>query len=424
MKNPLLLLVVLATTTASLLPRVVAHTRLECPPPRSGETGAKLGPCDASDDPDNQEAYPLIPNALNTVTWLESIPHPGAPARFALSFDGVDDGFESCILLDHVPHDEYSRPDFRDPTTYHRASITLFIPDVYCERCYLQLMTVMSDEIHGVPRDSTCAYHGAVDAGTLVTTNEDLCPVVYHSCAPVSINGTIPRKDIATCNTAELEQQLNWPFMDQQEYSLYKNKGDPGIYNQTDKRLLAGGAPIENCSNFAFCEPDEFFQEIVTVPSNARYSTLAGSCAAMVGVPVSDFVLGQLPSNTVDIVMAVDWMDNRPSDCNSVVCQEVADCFTTWCKEEEDAMESTSNNSSHAGGNKTVWPDLCMAPRVTTCEHCFPESPCSSAMKSPGIVMAKNGTNGGATKSDAFHTGVMNGLLMMNIGALVFHFMR
>ena len=31
----------------SLLLQVAAHTRLECPPPRSGETGAKKGPCDA-----------------------------------------------------------------------------------------------------------------------------------------------------------------------------------------------------------------------------------------------------------------------------------------------------------------------------------------------------------------------------------------
>ena len=77
---------------------VTAHTRLECPPPRSGNTGQKVGPCDAPDDP-TLPAYPLMPNALNTITWLESIPHPGAPGRFALSLDGQDEGFETCILL-------------------------------------------------------------------------------------------------------------------------------------------------------------------------------------------------------------------------------------------------------------------------------------------------------------------------------------
>jgi hypothetical protein len=410
----LLLQVLLA---ALLLPLVVvAHTRLECPPPRSGQTGAKVGPCDDTDDPDGLPAYPLIPNALNTVTWLESISHPGAPGRFALSFDGSDEGFESCILLDHVPHDEYSQPDMQDPTTFHRASITLFIPDIYCERCHLQLMTVMSDEIHGVPRNSTCFYHGALEAGTVA--GDASCPVVYHSCAPVSINGTVPRNDITTCKTAELEQQLNWPFMNNQEYSTYFYKGDPGIYNQTDHRLLSGGAPIKNCKNYGYCEPDEFYQEIITVPPNARYSTLAGSCAAMVGMQVSDFVLGELPS-MANSNQVVDWMDNHPADCDSAVCQQVADCFTTWCKEgEEEDMDTRSN--------ETAWPDQCMAPTVTTCEHCFPESPCSSAVKTPGIVIAddpgtgSNGTTGEPT-SDAFHTRATY-LLLLNLGAWVYNF--
>ena len=118
--------------------------------------------------------------------WLESIPHPGAPGRLALSRDGEDtiDSFESCILLDHIPHDEYSTPTFEDESTWHRSSITVFIvsrklsfvvtytlfilmfinftrcfpllqPDVKCERCHLQLITVMSDEGHGVPESTS-----------------------------------------------------------------------------------------------------------------------------------------------------------------------------------------------------------------------------------------------------------------------------
>jgi hypothetical protein len=45
-------------------------------------------------------------------------------ARVALSLDGSDEGFESCLLSDHVPHDEYSLPVFLDETTFHRTSIT------------------------------------------------------------------------------------------------------------------------------------------------------------------------------------------------------------------------------------------------------------------------------------------------------------
>jgi len=36
--------------SSSLQTTVYSHTRLECPPPRSGKTGEKQGPCDAPDD--------------------------------------------------------------------------------------------------------------------------------------------------------------------------------------------------------------------------------------------------------------------------------------------------------------------------------------------------------------------------------------
>jgi hypothetical protein len=114
---------------------VESHARFECPPPLSGRTGEKVGPCDVGTDDGSTPTFPLIPNAFNTVTWLESIPHPGAPVRFALSaegggsqdgsLDGAAEGFESCILLDHIPHDAWSKPSFRDELSWHRSSITL-----------------------------------------------------------------------------------------------------------------------------------------------------------------------------------------------------------------------------------------------------------------------------------------------------------
>jgi len=179
-------------------------------PPRSKETGAKAGPCDAPDNP-ALPAFALTPG-LNTVTWLESIGHPGAPARFALSLDGSDQGFESCILLDHVPHDEQSRPSFGDETSFHRSSITLYIPDVKCERCHLQLITVMSDDYHGVPTGQSCALPAAQAAGTADASMLE-CSAVYHSCAPVRINGTVPRAE-HTCSRQAHEAQLAWPFME------------------------------------------------------------------------------------------------------------------------------------------------------------------------------------------------------------------
>ena len=273
-----------------------AHTRLECPPPRSGKTGVKTGPCDVADDP-SLEPYPLIPNAFNTITWLESIPHPGAPGRLALSRDGDDtiDSFESCILLDHIPHDEYSTPTFGDESTWHRSSITVWIPDVKCERCHLQLITVMSDEGHGVPVSTSCVYTGALSTENVDDDSLPSCPVVYHSCSPVSIDGSVPRNDIDTCDTSTFEDKLNWPMkpnMDSVDMgtkyarSTYYYKGNPGVYNLTDSRLEMTGYPIRDCSSMQFCDPAVYFDMSNMVPEDASYRAMEGTCAAMVTMEV------------------------------------------------------------------------------------------------------------------------------------------
>jgi len=344
---------------ANLLAFTLAHTRLECPPSRSGETGAKEGPCDAPEDPENLPAYPLQPNALNTVTWLESISHPGAPARFALSYDGSDEGFEQCLLLDHVPHDEYSLPTFTDEETYHRSSVTLWIPDVYCERCFLQLITFMTDDIHGVPEGAYCAYPGAKAAGKVNASLQD-CPVVYHSCAPVSINGTIPRNEITECDTSEFETQLDWPFSFFNQHSTYYFKGNPGVYNQTDSRLMSGGAPIEGCDNYAYCDPDTYYNPTFQVPSDAKYASLEGSCAAIVTRQVEPFVLGKLPTtpkNTSNVFVPPD-----AGPCTA--CGPVGQCFAEGC-----VLRNLTT------GNWSGLAEPCNE-FATPCEECYTDSPC------------------------------------------------
>jgi len=293
---------------------VSSHTRLECPPSRSKETGAKFGPCDAPDDL-SLPPYPLHPG-FNTITWLESLGHPGAPARFALSLEGVDDGFESCVLLDHVPHDERSSPDFGDPLTFHRSSITLFLPDIYCERCHLQLITFMTDEYHGVPVDEECAYKGAQMAGTVDGDMLD-CKVVYHSCAPISIDGTIPR-DEYQCSLEEFERELGWPFVENRPpSSIYYYRGDPGIYDRDMSTLQSGGSLVEGCSGLFYCDPDEFYQMTQIVPVGAKYATPHGTCAAMTDMKVEPFTLGKLPSvpkvelSSEESDMNIDNMNNN-----------------------------------------------------------------------------------------------------------------
>mmetsp|Transcript_28796 Transcript_28796/g.32997 ORF Transcript_28796/g.32997 Transcript_28796/m.32997 type:complete len:529 (+) Transcript_28796:59-1645(+) len=359
---------------------VTGHVRMECPPPQSGKSGEKRGPCDVNvidsmleEDEDNESipAYPLIPGALNTVTWLESIPHPGAPVRFALSRDVGDDAssktneedddffgstststmdmeeyaelftasFESCLLLDHVPHDAHSQPNYRNESTWHRSSITLWIPDIKCERCHLQLISIMSDEMHGVPQNTKCSYKNKIVVVDNNNKNDNItdtseeeeqeqeqypdCPAVYHSCSPVSINGTIPRNEIEHCNTTEFEEKLGWPFTPRSEigfnidhdgddlvsydqnddsdlvyeYSTYWNRGDVGLFSDSEARLLKAGAPLTECDSPQYCDPNEYFETIFVVPETAAYTALEGSCAAITGMEVAPFQSGGiLPS--------------------------------------------------------------------------------------------------------------------------------
>ena len=302
-------LLVLATTT-TITRNVEGHVRMECPPPLSGKTGEKIGPCDVSTDDGLLQSFPLTANALNTVTWLESISHPGAPVRFALSREGGGDsnggeaatGFETCLLLDHIPHDTLSRPTYRNESSWHRSSITLWIPDVKCERCYLQLISVMSDAAHGVPTDTKCAYRANTNviigiAETPPESDVPACPAVYHSCSPVSIDGTIPRNDMNVCNTTEFEDQLGWPLTprdnpDLYEHSIYYNRGDVGLYSTTDATLRFVGSPLTDatCTNTKYCDPDVSFEEILGVPDTAAYISLEGSCASVVETKVEAYV--------------------------------------------------------------------------------------------------------------------------------------
>ena len=281
-----------------------SHVRLECPPPLSAETGEKMGPCDVASDDGSMPAFELTPNALNTITWVESIGHPGAPARFALSrdFDGEnllesELEFEQCVLLDHIPHDVFSKPNFMDETSWHRSTITLFVPDVKCERCYLQLISIMSDSLHGVPNDTKCSYTGAQ-----LTDEFPACPVVYHSCAPVSIDGSVPRNELDVCDTAQFEETLQWPMKptdneDLYRHSVYLNRADVGMYEQTDFRLLKVGKPLTDamCTNPLYCDPETSFEEIMAVPETAPYTLLEGACAAMVTSPVEPYSNEFLP---------------------------------------------------------------------------------------------------------------------------------
>jgi hypothetical protein len=146
-----------------LLPLVVeSHSRWACPIPRNPDTGIKQGPCGAfdTDKMSNVSTLVIKPGPL-VVQWEESIAHTGAPFRIALSSDGRDTDTSvssSCVLLDHIPHNDKSDPTNSVESTYTLYSMTIVIPDVQCNQCSLHLVNPMTDKIgaDGAPAGKGC----------------------------------------------------------------------------------------------------------------------------------------------------------------------------------------------------------------------------------------------------------------------------
>ena len=214
-----------------------AHSRWVCPLPRNPGVGLKSYPCGDSGD-NTQNPLVIAPGPL-TVVWEEAVYHRAAPARIALSLDGSDTGFEECVLVDHIPHNELGRPVLGIPATYTKSRLTINIPDVACERCTLQLTSMMSDSAHGV-RD-----HCAMDSPE---RNESIpaCPI-YHSCATVRITGAKPRNSTDACPAT---QPADWPFASLPP-GVYANAADTGRWNGQGYLLDAPAAyrdPVGVCA--------------------------------------------------------------------------------------------------------------------------------------------------------------------------------
>lgn len=167
-----------------------------------------------------------------TLQWQESIVHNGSPFRISLSEENCEgvECFESCILLDHIPHDDTSTPCGAPPCTpYTQYRATVRIPNVYCNQCVLQLVLINTQ---GIKPGDSCTYTdysghhyltntsnqiGGWDAatGTYFNGRRDYdgeyttaCPAAYHSCANVFIDGRKRRKNLVC------DQPADWPYRD------------------------------------------------------------------------------------------------------------------------------------------------------------------------------------------------------------------
>lgn len=153
------ILFLLATSSAAS-----AHATLTYPTPRT--LSNKLGPCGADGSVRGTEVAVFAPGETITVTWDETVDHPGH-YRLAFDLDGdddfpnpqfPDDAFPS-ILVDQIPD--------RSGGGVYSQQITF--PNQACENCTLQLIQIMTTQ---VPYNSfyfqcaDIALRGPVDSGS------------------------------------------------------------------------------------------------------------------------------------------------------------------------------------------------------------------------------------------------------------------
>jgi len=221
-------LLVLALVLVSLS-MVSGHARMKCPKARDwndkngnhivfDNTGNKNGACGPySFNYGMGGVVALRANTWQTFVFEESIAHTGAPYRLSILDENE---LEVFVLLNHIPHNEAAMPIPYVESTYVPYNITIYIPDVQCAKCTIQLIMFMTDKTvkcgiptcHYFANDSACS--GKIDgspacAGAPNNTpclNQNTCFSNYHSCIDVTLDGHVPLKN------ANFPQPIDWPY--------------------------------------------------------------------------------------------------------------------------------------------------------------------------------------------------------------------
>lgn len=139
-----------------------AHARLKSSVeivPRSTNAGIKTGPCGGL--PRSANPPYVAPGSTITVTWEETIQHPG---RFEFSYSTAGDA--NFVLLKTVPDTQDGTADLP-----HQYSTTLTIPSTPCSGCTIQMIQVMTEN----PANPTY-YYSCSDITTMNTTGPTPTP--------------------------------------------------------------------------------------------------------------------------------------------------------------------------------------------------------------------------------------------------------
>jgi hypothetical protein len=152
--------------------------------PRDNNDGLKTGPCGGVAQLPENERVTLTAGESILVEWEETIEHPGW-YRLAWSPDG-ETGYDDNIIADNIS-DTTGSVTRSDPTTWHRYSKTITVPDTECDKCSIQLIQVMNENPANPRNYYSCADVRIVKADS--TAAKPAMPVIKSVTVTKSVKG-------------------------------------------------------------------------------------------------------------------------------------------------------------------------------------------------------------------------------------------
>ncbi|KAK6181644.1 hypothetical protein SNE40_009462 [Patella caerulea] len=200
-----------------LVAHCTGHVRFVCPRPQSPRSDVFQqlpnhpldGQCGLGGSVQFDSEYKEVSPGPFTIRFEETVVHNDSP--FSISLHDFDNSEKSCLLLDHIPHNNaagvrkqchisrYPIGHCSESTYY----ITINIPNITCKKCYLQIKSV---HVPNSNQDTRCG-------------NNSSCQV-YYSCANIRIRPTASGhgKGLESCQKYSFNLLGIWPYRPQKYF--------------------------------------------------------------------------------------------------------------------------------------------------------------------------------------------------------------
>lgn len=133
-------------TVASLFSAAPAAAHIQLMSPTNRYVDQKNGPCGkGATDARTNRVTVFEPGATITVTWRETIGHPGH-YRISFDADGQDDFADPPMMQAYYSNPAVLLDQIPDQSGTQVYSVEVTLPDVECENCTLQVVQVMYDK--------------------------------------------------------------------------------------------------------------------------------------------------------------------------------------------------------------------------------------------------------------------------------------